>query len=279
MKLGIMLSGRRPDDVRQRLEQAREAGFSLCQINLHQTGFSRADLVAIADAVVEYEVRPVAVGCYVNPLRPDEPYPMGATRADLSTLLHALDIVGARRVVLFSGSYASSVFDDHPDNHTDEALERVRYFVTAVCGSIRARNYRLVIEPWHTHVLSSEKRIAEFHRGLDESTRQHVRYVLDAPALILETDYPNRDKRARALARVVGPAAGAVHFRDCIMPPDGETAYPAPGQGRLDYPAYVEAVVEHANPDAPAVIRNVPAAEFAAVRDYMLRLGVRWELA
>lgn len=279
MKLGIMLAGRTPDEVRQRLESAREAGFSLCQINLHQAGFSRADLVAVADAVVEFEVRPVTVGCYVNPLRPQEPFPMGATREDLDTLLHALDIVGARRVVLFSGSYASSVFEDHVDNHSAAALEQLQAFVTDVCASTRARHYFLVIEPWHTHVLSSEERIAEFHRGLDEGTRQHVRYVLDAPALIRAEDYPERDKRARALARILGPAAGAVHFRDCIMPPDGETAYPAPGQGRLDYPAYVEAVVEYANPEAPAVIRNVPVSEYAAVRDYMLRLGVPWELA
>jgi hypothetical protein len=63
VKLGINLAGRRPDDIAKRLEQARDAGFSLCQLNLHQTGFTRADLVSIADALLEHGVRPVSIGC------------------------------------------------------------------------------------------------------------------------------------------------------------------------------------------------------------------------
>jgi hypothetical protein len=63
------------------------------------------------------------------------------------------------------------------------------------------------------------------------------------------------------------------------MPPDGEEMMPGPGMGTLDYPAYLKAIFENAAPDATAIARNIPAAEFAAIRDYLLRSSDRWELA
>ena len=73
MKLGMLLAGRRPDRYCKKLEQAREGGFSLCQLNFLQTGLARPDLVNIVDRMLEFGVRPIAVGCYVNPMRPDDP--------------------------------------------------------------------------------------------------------------------------------------------------------------------------------------------------------------
>src|SRR5205814_10071697 len=110
MKLGILLAGRRPEDIAERLKQAREAGFSLCQLNFHQTGLTRSDLITVADSMEEHGVRPVAVGCYINPFRAGDPSLMGVRRADLDLLLQSLDIVGARRVGLWSGTHADHAY-------------------------------------------------------------------------------------------------------------------------------------------------------------------------
>lgn len=279
MKLGVILSGKRPEDVAQRLAQAREAGFSLCQLNLAQGGYTRADLVAIADSMLEHGIRPVAVGCYVNPMRPDEPSFAGANRADLDLLLHSLDIVGARRVVIWSGTHAGSMYEAHAENGSEESLETLHTFIRTIVAETKARHYSLVIEPWQYHVLSSEERIIAFHERLEPAVREHVRYVLDATNLITPERYETLDKEARAVCRRIGPAAALVHLKDCIMPPDGDHALPGPGQGRLDYPAYVEAVQRFAAVDAPAIVRNVRPAEFADVRDRMLQLSDRWQLA
>lgn len=279
MKLGILLAGRRPDDIRQKLEQARDAGFFLCQLNLTQSGYTRADLVAIADAMDTLGVRAVAIGCYVNPLRPDEPFAMGATRADLDLVLQSLDILGARRVVLCGGTHAETPFEPNDDNNSDESLEQLRTFVIDVCSHTKARHYYLLLEPFHMHVLHSEHRIADFHNSLNGNISGHVRYVLDATALIRPEEYDDRIKRSQMIARRIGPAAGAVHLRDCVMPPDGETAYPGPGDGKLDYPAYLESIFEHVHPETPAIIRNVPTDQFAEVRNRLLVWSNRWELA
>src|SRR5579862_6485924 len=67
MKLGILLASRRLEEIPDRQKQAREAGFTLCQVNLHQAGLTRNDLVTL-DQFVDHHVRPAAIGCYVNPL-------------------------------------------------------------------------------------------------------------------------------------------------------------------------------------------------------------------
>jgi sugar phosphate isomerase/epimerase len=279
VKLGINLAGRRPDDIAKRLEQARDAGFSLCQLNLHQTGFTRADLVAIADAMLEYGVRPVSIGCYVNPLRPGDPTCMGTCRADLDVLLHCLDIIGARRIVLWSGTRAEAIYDDDPGNSQPDSENLLRDFLSDVVQETRARHYFLVIEPWRTHVLNSEHKTVAFHRTLPEAVAERVRYVLDAPNLITAERYVEIDEAAASICRMVGPVAGVVHLKDCIMPPDGEEWLPGPGQGKLNYEEYVANIVRHAAPDAPAVIRNVPATEYREARDRILRMNNRWELA
>jgi len=278
LRLGVLVAVRSLEDAGTRLDQARAAGFSLCQLNLQGPCHRRTDLIALADMMLERDMRPVALGCYANPLRPDEPTPLGASRDHLDSLLHHLDIVGARKVVFFSGSYASTLYDPHPDNFTDEALEELVRFVSDVVARTRARHYQLVLEPWSGHVLCNEDRIITFHEQLAPAVAEHVRYVVDAPALITAERYADRDRVARKICRAIGPAAGVVHLRDCIMPPDGEAALPGPGQGKLDYRAYVEALRDNVPSDAPAVVRNVPPEEMAQAREYLLTLADGWQL-
>lgn len=278
MKLGVLLAARSVDEADKRLAQAREAGFSLCQLDLKKGGCTRSDLLAIADRMLEHGVRPVAVGCHVNPLRPDDPGPIGVSRDDLVHLLQQMDIIGARRIVFSSGTYAESPFDAHPDNRSDEALDALVDFVRGVVAATKARHYHLVIEPWFGHVLYNEDRIIAFHERLEPAVSEHVRYVIDACSLIGPDRYPKRDTETRRALRAVGRAAGVVHLRDCIMPPDGEADLTAPGQGKLDYGAYVASLMEYVPDDTPAVIRNLTPEEFGQVRDYLLRLADGWQL-
>jgi len=279
MKLGILLAGKRPEDIAQRLEQARAAGFSLCQLNLHQTGYSRADMVAIMDAMEDFGVRAVAIGCYVNPLLPDDPALNGTCKADLDLVLHSLDLLGARRIVLWSGTQANALFAAHERNHSEESLAELRAFVSDVVDQTRARHYWLVIEPWRTHVLSDEDKVVQFHETLAPHVQEHVRYVLDAPNLITGERYPRCMEHAVAICDKIGPIAGVVHLKDCIMPPDGDEALVGPGRGKLVYADYLQSLMGCVDDDVPAIIKNVPASEYAEIRDDMLLLSDRFELA
>jgi sugar phosphate isomerase/epimerase len=278
MRLGVLTACRRADDLARQLESVREAGYFLCQLNLMQSGATRADLMAIADVLLEFGMRPVAIGCYVNPMRPDEPSFMGARREDLDNVLHSLDLLGARRVVFWSGTHADTLFDDHADNRQEHSLDMLRDFLDDVVASTRARRYSLVIEPYKAHVLQTAEAVVAFHDTLAPATAERVEYVLDAPNLITEEQYPQRDDVAERICRVLGPYAGVAHLKDCIMPPDGEEALPGPGQGRLDYARYVQAIMRNVNDDVPAIVKGAAPSELAAVRDFLLRLSDRWEL-
>jgi len=279
VKLGVLLAARSVEEAETRLDQARASGFSLCQLNLQKGGCSRGDLVVLADRMLERGVRPIAIGCYVNPMKPEDPGPLGLCRTDLVHLLQLLDIVGARNVVFSSGTYGDTPYDPHPDNFTDEALNVLVGFVTDLVAETKARRYHLVIEPWHGHVLNSEDRVIAFHERLEPAVSEHVRYVIDAPALIGPDRYSERDRAVRHICRAIGRAAAVVHLRDCIMPPDGDADLTGPGQGKLDFAAYVQALKDYVPDDTPAVVRNIPPEEFAQSRDYLLRLAADWQLA
>jgi sugar phosphate isomerase/epimerase len=279
LKLGVLLSGRRPADIAERLVQCRDAGFSLCQLNLLQSGISRADMVQIADAMFEQGIRPLAVGCYVNPMRPSDAGFSGACRDDLETILSGIDILGARRVVLWSGSFGERIFDHHEKNHSPDALEILKAFVTDVVRTTKARNYQLVLEPWHAHVLDTEERVASFHASLDPYVQPRVRYVLDAVAMMTPERYLERNIEMTKVCTKVGPLSGMVHLRDLVMPPDGDASIAAPGEGRLDFPGYLQWIEATCPQDAGAIVRNIGPAQFAAVRDYLLRTSQQWELA
>ena len=77
----------------------------------------------------------------------------------------------------------------------------------------------------------------------------------------------------------IGPLAGVVHLKDCIMPPDGDEALVGPGRGKLDYADYLDALMSCVEEDVPGIIKNVPASDYAEIRDDMLRLSDRFELA
>jgi sugar phosphate isomerase/epimerase len=278
MKLGILIAGRRPEDIGQRLAQAREAGFSLCQLNLHQTGYTRADMIAIMDLLEDYGVRASAVGCYVNPLKPDDARLNGTCRADLNLVLSSLDLLGARRIVIWSGTHAEAQFAPDERNQTEESEHVLREFVTDVVNSTRCRHYWLVIEPWRTHVLSDEEKVVRFHNSLAPHVQEHVRFVLDAPNLITADRYPACMDYAMNICRRIGPLAGVVHLKDCIMPPDADEALVGPGRGKLNYADYLEALMGHADEDVPAIIKNVPITDFAVIRDDVLRLSDQFEL-
>lgn len=278
MRLGAVVAIRNLEEADTRLYQLRAAGLAVCQLNLHGVGCQRPTLLTLADKVLEHEARPVAVGCYVNPLQPDTAGPLGATRTDLEHLLHQLDIIGARRVVFFSGSYASTLFDPHPENASDAALDKLAEFVTEICRNTRAGHYQLVIEPWHGHVLSHEDRIVTFHGLLAPAVADHVRYVVDAPTLIGPDRYSERDKVAARICRAIGRAAGVVHLRDIIAPPDGDAGLPGPGEGKLDYKAYVDALKANVHADTPALIRNVPPEELGRACAFLTGLSDTWQL-
>lgn len=291
MKLGVLLAGRTVDEITSRFEQARDAGFFLCQLNLYQSGISRADVVKIADAAVDLGVRPLAIGCQLNPLNRDDAPRTGSgsllsgSRADLDLLLQSLDILGARRIVLWSGTYSDNPYDDHPDNAKPECLDALRDFLTDVVYTTRCRHYFLCLEPWRTHVLRDERAVVSFHESLEPRVQERVRYVLDASSLITRDRYDDCDAAAAEICRILGPLAGVVHLRDVVIgadTPDGERPDVGPAgpcQGRLDYSSYLQQILSSVDPDVPAIVRNVAVSEFATVRDQLLQLSGRWEVA
>ncbi|MCL5283896.1 MAG: sugar phosphate isomerase/epimerase [Armatimonadetes bacterium] len=267
-----MLAARALAGLDSVLDQAHDAGFSLCQINFLWSGFTRNDLAAVANQMADRDMRPVGLGCYWNPMRPDDAGLMGVNQNDLRVLLQNLDVIGARRVVMWSGTYADTLLESDERNAGPECKAQLRDRLAEIVRGVRARHYYLVIEPWHTHVLDTEDACTGFYRTLPPDVAEHVRFVLDPPNLITPARYEKRDEAVSRIVRRMAQIAGVVHLKDCIMPPDGEAALPGPGEGKLNYPAFMNAVHEAVPGDIPAVIEHVAPDSYAIAREFVLRI-------
>ncbi len=266
MNLGLWLELRPTDNLPRLLDRVAALGF----------GALHAHFPAGCDAALARRVRRAcqgsgldlaAVSGYANPLRP-ELAPMGATVAQLAGLIELLPVLGARRVVSWSGSYAEGIGDAHAENQSEAAWEALRRHVDALFPLLDAAEGVLVLEPFFTHVLNTPERAAAF---CAEVGSPYVRLVLDPPNLLPPALWERQAELITAAVATLARYVGLVHLKDMRLR-DGQLDMPAAGQGLLDYPALLAAIAR-AELSAPLIIEHVRLEDAAAARYFVLSHG------
>lgn len=269
MYLGLWLELRPTDDLPRIADRVATMGYGALQ----------AHFPAGCDAVLARRVRRAcdasglqlaAVSGYANPLRPDDA-PMGFTVAQLVALIELLPILGARRLVSWSGTYAAGIGAGHPDNQSDAAWDALRRHADALLPRLDGLDGVLVLEPFFAHVLSSAERATAFCRAVGSP---YLRVVLDAPNLLPPERWAQQAQQIAADVAILAPHVGLIHLKDMRLR-DGALELPGPGQGLLDYPAMLGAIAA-AELSAPLIVEHVSLEQAAAARRFVLsqrRLG------
>lgn len=191
------------------------------------------------------------IGAYFNPVHPDESKIKNGIAVFKDYLSHAkelgCDIVGSE-----TGSYNGDKWTYHPQNRTEEALERVIKTFSELCDYAADRGAFVGMEGAFGHVCYDVKTL---DRAVKAIGRDNIRIIFD---LYNYLDRSNVDKMYDILdegLQTFGDRICVFHIKDCIIAEDGTLKQCGVGQGIFDYPRIIGKIAKVC-PDANLVFEG-----------------------
>ena len=261
----LLCQGQSPEEVEQWLHRAADAGFEEVQVSFLWAPYRAGEFRHIAEVLRSRGLRCRVCGVYNDLLRPDVPGCFRTSMHELQTAIPLVGGLGASAVVAWAGSHSSDLLAADPRNHTPESRAELRTTVETLSPLLREHGVRLLLEPWHTHVLGDEQATADFCASFPGL----VGAVIDVPNFIRPDEWGHRDERVSEIASTLAPHAGIVHLKDMTLDDGGNLGLPAFGKGGIDPVHHVRALsslhgrvpiaVEHilSPDDIPEVVSNL----------------------
>ena len=191
------------------------------------------------------------IGAYFNPVHPDE----GKIKNGIAVFKDYLslakdfgcDIVGSE-----TGSYNGDKWTYHPQNRTDEAVDRVVSTFSELCDYAQDCGVNVGMEGAFGHVCWNVKTL---HRAVKSIGRSNIRFIFD---LYNYLDGSNVDKMYDILdegLQTFGDRICVFHIKDCIISEDGSLKQCGVGKGIFDY-SRILSEIKKVCPDANLVFEG-----------------------
>lgn len=191
------------------------------------------------------------IGAYFNPVHPDEQKIKNgvAVFKDYLTLAKAFgcDTVGSE-----TGSYNGDKWTYHPQNRTDEAVERVVNVFSELCDCAQDQGVNVGMEGAFGHVCWNVKTL---DLAVKRIGRSNIRFIFD---LYNYLDGSNVDKMYDILEeglQTFGDRICVFHIKDCTVNEDGSLKQCGVGKGIFDY-SRILSEIKKVCPDANLVFEG-----------------------
>ena len=191
------------------------------------------------------------IGAYFNPVHPNEDKIKNGVAVFKDYLSHAkelgCDIVGSE-----TGSYNGDKWTYHPQNRTEEALERVITTFSELCDYAAERGVFVGMEGAFGHVCYDVKTLDKAVKAIG---RDNIKIIFD---LYNYLDKSNVDKMYDILDEGLQTFGGRIcvfHIKDCKIAEDGTLKQCGVGQGIFDYPRIIGKIAKVC-PDANLVFEG-----------------------
>lgn len=180
------------------------------------------------------------IGAYFNPVHPDEGKITNgmAVFKDYLKLCHSFggNIVGSE-----TGSYNGDKWTYHPQNRTEEALNRVIRIFSELCGYAEEQNAFVGMEGAFGHVCYDVKTL---NRAVKSIGADNIKIIFD---LYNYLDKSNVDKMYDILAeglQAFGDRICVFHIKDCVIGEDGSLKQCGVGKGIFDYRKILSEIIK-----------------------------------
>ena len=206
------------------------------------------------------------LGCYINPVHPDEAV-LEASLLRFEELLRHAAAFGCSIVATETGTLnADGRY--HPATQSEAVFDRLIAAFRRLARTAEAEGIRIGVEGVaHLHTVSSHQRMTR----LLEAVNSPSLGVLYDPANLLSTEDEGRVEAAVAQAlNTFAPRLIAVHAKDCRLEAGVKTGDLLAGSGQIPYPMLLDRLVKD-HPGIPILIEDVTPATVGKARDYLLR--------
>jgi len=207
-----------------------------------------------------------AVGGYYNLAHPDL-----KERRSIHTrfrgLMRLCADIGAPMLCSEAGTYhPRDEWEWDPANGTEQAFA---IFVETMRPLIAdAADYGITIglEPYVMTIINTAERAARLVEALDSP---YLKLVCDPAGLLTRATLNEQRTVLPAAFGLMAPYIGLVHVEDCRPDPHGHFLWLPAGQGLIDYPLFMQQLVQTGY-DGPLILEHLSEAALPAAREYVL---------
>lgn len=274
MQLGIRLHDIKKAPLEERLQIARQQGFSCGHLALSKviTGHSVADS-ALTPGFACYLKRlfdenrlDVAVlGCYLNLADPNGESLKKNQNRYLAHIRFA-SLLGAGVVGTETGA-VNEAYKYEERNHSEEALQIFIKNLRPVIEYAEKMGVIFAIEPVYKHIVCNAKRA---RRVLDEIASPNLQIIFDPVNLLDISNYKDREAIFAETVELLGKDIAVVHIKDFKVE-NNELVSVAAGTGEMDYGQIIR-FVKKEKPYIHATLENTVPENAVAARQYIRQL-------
>lgn len=267
MELGVMVSIYEETDIPAAFRYATEAGFRRGQVTSFIHGITADEVRQMGVAARDAGFQVDAVGCYINPLRLDDPSLHGVDGRDWRTLAENMGMMnGVERLICWSGTLGKTLAAPNLLNAEEETFNSLFIALSGLREQVRGLPVQILLEPFVAHVLDHAGACLRLARRFPGG---EVKFVLDAPNLLTARGFMSQKSLIPDLTARMAPAIGLVHLKDFAVGEDGRRVFLAPGLGTLDFAMQLRAIAQFL-PEVPLVIENAATLdEMRAARRFV----------
>ncbi len=253
-----MISIYEETDIPAAFWYATEAGFRRGQVTSFIHGITADEVRQMGVAARNAGFQVDAVGCYMNPLRLDDPSMHGVDSTDWRTLAENMGMMsGCERIVCWSGTHGKTLTAPNLLNAEEETFNSLYIALSGLREQVRGLPVRILLEPFIAHVLDNAAACVRLARRFPSGD---VQVVLDAPNLLTARGFAAQKSLIPDVIARMAPAIGLIHLKDFALDAAGQRVFLPPGKGVLDFGMQLRAIAQFL-PEVPVVIENVTTIE------------------
>lgn len=191
----------------------------------YSPGFGRI----IGRKLKEREIHIAVLGCYINPVNPDESMRQAEIRKFIEHLKYARAI-GADMVGTETGRY-SAAFDVVPYTYTEGCYQLLLKSMREIVSAAEKLGVIVGVEGVHDHTLYCPEIMRRFLEDIDSP---NVEVILDPVNLISAENFQNQDQVIDNAFKLYSDRISVIHLKDFVMK-NGEPEFAHVGTGLLHY--------------------------------------------
>ncbi len=207
------------------------------------------DLSSIDEAFKNLNI--MMLGAYFNPVHPDQE----AVKNGIDNFKNHLKIaksINAKFVGSETGSYMGSPWGYMPQNHTDEALDKVIEIFSDLTKTAEENDAYIAIEGAYAHVAYEPKRI---RKVLDKIQSKHLKVTIDLYNYLHIGNYHDRMEIFDECFELLKDDIVIFHLKDFVVK-ENKLVQVGLGQGLMDYQSIINKIKKEA-PNAYVIFEGV----------------------